>query len=55
MDIFDLTHQILLLYCAVLVSEERRSSEMDLGSDVRFLLARIAVAGWCLLFGCLSC
>jgi hypothetical protein len=51
MDIVDLTHHILLLDCGVPVSEERRSSEMDLGSDVRSLPARIAVAAWWLALG----
>jgi hypothetical protein len=43
-DIDDLTNQILLLDCGVPVSDERSSSEIDLGFHVRFLLARIAVA-----------
>jgi hypothetical protein len=49
MDIVDLTSQILLQDCGVPVIEERRSSETDLGCDVRFLPARIAVAAWWLL------
>ena len=47
MDIVDLAQLILLLDCGMPVSEETRSSEMDLGSDVRLLPARIAVAAWC--------
>ena len=50
MDIVDLTNQILQLDCSVRVSDERRSSEMDLGSNLRLLPARIAVAGcWLVL------
>ena len=51
MDIVDLAHLILLLDCGTLVSEEMRSSEMDLCSDVRLLPARIAVAAWWLVLG----
>ena len=44
-DIVDLTNQILQLDCSMRLSDERRSSEMDLGSNLRFLPARVTVAG----------
>ena len=50
MDIADLTNQMLLLDCGMPVSDERLSSNMH---GVK-LSARIAVAGWCLPFGCLK-
>jgi len=44
MDIADLTNQMLLLDC----------DEKDEKQDGFRLSARVAVAGWCLLLGCLS-
>jgi len=46
MDIVDLIHHILLLDCGSPVSEETRSSEMDLGSDVRFLITSKNRGSW---------
>jgi hypothetical protein len=50
MEMVELTQQIPLLDCGAPLSEERRSSEMDLSSDLRFLPATVTVAGcWLLL------